>query len=511
MNLLTDPVFALTGDGKVSLPQLFSEMAQGRVSGFAALRPHQRPAWHMFLVQLAALSLWASGHRELMTSVDAWTAALRHLTKDHEDDSPWQLVVADKTKPAFLQPPVPKGLAWSPIVTPDNLDMLITARNHDVKQLIAWDAEPEDWIYALVSLQTCEGFGGRGNYGIARMNGGSSSRPLLGLVPARSQADLSVNPSAWWSRDVRYLLDARDEGQIVAPGTSGGPALLWCLAWSEGEQLRLPDLDPWFIEVCRRVRMSNCEGKLSAHRATSKAARIDAKAFKGNTGDPWTPMHKDGKSLTLGSGDFDYNHLCNYLFSGDWVKPVLAQPRRAECRDMLLVAEAFARGNSKTEGFKSRVVPVPGAVVSNFTAQTLGTLAKAQMEEIKIFDKSLGYAIALLAAGGERDKVDKGHYHCALAARKRFDASADLLFFPSLWRRIMTVNAGCEERASARSDFLHNLWCAAQDEFTAAMSSVPCACVLRPRAEVRARRALHNRIRREYPDAFRTEKRDVPH
>ncbi|MCY4327816.1 MAG: hypothetical protein OXC53_09545, partial [Rhodobacteraceae bacterium] len=221
MNLLTDPVFALTGDGKVSLPQLFSEMAQGRVSGFAALRPHQRPAWHMFLVQLAALSLWASGHRELMTSVDAWTAALRHLTKDHEDDSPWQLVVADKTKPAFLQPPVPKGLAWSPIVTPDNLDMLITARNHDVKQLIAWDAEPEDWIYALVSLQTCEGFGGRGNYGIARMNGGSSSRPLLGLVPARSQADLSVNPSAWWSRDVRYLLDARDEGQIVAPGTSG--------------------------------------------------------------------------------------------------------------------------------------------------------------------------------------------------------------------------------------------------------------------------------------------------
>ena len=29
---------------------------------------------------------------------------------------------------------------------------------------------------------------------------------------------------------------------------------------------------------------------------------------------------------------------------------------------MVLVAEAFARGNSKTDGFKSRVIPVPKAV-----------------------------------------------------------------------------------------------------------------------------------------------------
>ncbi|MCV2445695.1 hypothetical protein [Paracoccus sp. DMF] len=29
---------------------------------------------------------------------------------------------------------------------------------------------------------------------------------------------------------------------------------------------------------------------------------------------------------------------------------------------MLLIAEAFALGNSKTDGFKSRVIPVPKAV-----------------------------------------------------------------------------------------------------------------------------------------------------
>ena len=512
MNLLADPILTLEEGREVSLPQLFSEMAQGRVSGFAALRPHQRPAWHMFLVQLAALSLSASGCRELPSSADEWTAVLRQLTPDHEDDAPWHVVVADTKKPAFLQPPVPEGLAWSRVPTPDCLDMLITARNHDVKQAIARDAAPEDWIYALISLPTCEGYGGRGNNGIARMNGGSSSRPLLGLAPARSPADLSIDPSAWWARDVECLLEARTKDEAAETGTHGGHSLLWCLDWPEGEQLELRDLDPWFIEVCRRVRMSESNGRLSAQRATSKATRIDAKAFKGNTGDPWAPVHKeDGKSMTLASGDFDYSRLCTLLFSGDWVKPTLARPRSDEKGDMLLVAEAFARGNSKTEGFKSRVVPVPGVVVSNFASKTMGTLAKVQMDEIRKFDKSLGYAIALLAAGGEREDVDKSHFRRASSAQERFDAAADVLFFPSLWRRVAALNASAKERESAKIAFLRSLWHATEAEFSAAMAAVPCASVLRPRAEVRARRALRNRIWKEFPTLFGTENRNEIH
>ena len=59
-------------------------------------------------------------------------------------------------------------------------DLLLTSRDHDLKQTVASRASPEDWVFALVSLQTSEGYGGRGNYGIAQMNGGSSSRPMLG-------------------------------------------------------------------------------------------------------------------------------------------------------------------------------------------------------------------------------------------------------------------------------------------------------------------------------------------
>ena len=228
---------------------------------------------------------------------------------------------------------------------------------------------------------------GAGGYnGIARMNRGSSSRPMLGLAPAK-YGDTSINPSAWWARDVQRLLAARKTGQVRGVGTSGGQALLWCVDWPEGEQLDLRNLDPWFIEVSRRVRLGDEGAAVSARRSRSKGTRIDAKAFKGNVGDPWAPVHKsEEKSLTLSSGDFDYTRLCELLFSGNWSVPLLALHERDEDGDMLLVAEALSRGNSKTYGFKSRVVPVPGRVVPLLSLPTLATCSKAQMEEITVFD-----------------------------------------------------------------------------------------------------------------------------
>ena len=183
MNLLTDPLLTLSNGSKVSLPALFAAMAKGDVRGFPALRPHQRPAWHMFLVQLGALAFWGAKREDPPVDAADWRADLRRLTPDHPDDAPWRLVVKERDKPAFLQPPDPGGLRWAEVSTPDALDLLITSRNHDLKQSVARQANEEDWIFSLVSLQTSEGFGGRGNYGIARMNGGSSSRPMMGLAP----------------------------------------------------------------------------------------------------------------------------------------------------------------------------------------------------------------------------------------------------------------------------------------------------------------------------------------
>ena len=512
MNLMIDPILSHTG-GKVSLPGLFSTMVRDEMVGFPALRPHQRPAWHMFLVQLAVLSLLTAGRRDLPEDESVWRAVLRTLTPDHEDDAPWQLVVNDNKKPAFLQPPDPGGLKWKKVTTPDELDLLITSRNHDLKQSVAKKAAVEDWVFALVSLQTSEGYGGPGNHGIARMNGGSSSRPMLGLVPKLPKgadiANLSVNFSAWWKRDVLSLIKMRVSKNEMGIRT---PSLLWCLDWVEGKQLEIVGLDNLFIEVCRRVRLNINGGILSAKRTNSKAPRINAKMFRGNVGDPWAPVHKsDGKGFTLSSGEFDFTQLNKLLYSGDWAIPPLAEPAPDEKGDMLLLAEALARGNCKTEGFKSRVVLVPGKVVPIFHSETAATYSKKQIDEIKVFDKALRNALALMSAGGDWDAVEKKHYNHTKEARNLFSKKVDRFFFYHLWQRLSVEEQSEDVKTEARYKFLKELMKAAEAELEAALPAMPCTVIRRPRAEMRARRFFFGTLRKEYEteDLYPWKKTDV--
>ena len=51
----------------------------------------------------------------------------------------------------------------NPVLTPDQLDMLVTSKNHDLKSTVAGQTNFNDWIFALVTLQTMEGFAGAGN------------------------------------------------------------------------------------------------------------------------------------------------------------------------------------------------------------------------------------------------------------------------------------------------------------------------------------------------------------
>ena len=500
MNLLDEPVLSHSRGETVSLPGLFAAMARQEATGFPALRPHQRPAWHMFLVQLGALAISRAGFDHVPDDEATWRAALGALTSDHPDESPWRLATLDWSRPAFLQPPEVDGARWSPVRSPDDLDMLITSRNHDIKQNISSRASAEDWVYALVSLQTCEGYSGRGNYGIARMNGGSSSRPMLGLAPA-SAKDMSADPSVWWKRDVSILTRGRKHDPGSQVGRVGGPALLWCLDWPEGHQLNLLKLDPLFIEICRRVRLRESDGKLLAFRANSKAARIDAKAFKGNVGDPWSPIDKKhGKSFTLSGGEFNYKKLVELLFSGNWKRPLLSTPSEYENDEMLLIAEAFSRGNSKTEGFKSRVVAAPRQILSVFESETAATLSKAQMDDIKVFDVALRNALALVAARGDRTALKADHYRRGALARKRFDRAADKRFFPILWLRLAAIGQDKGTEQAHRKAFLTYLHCHAKKEFDTALASIPCPALLRPRAESRGRREFQSRVRAEFPE-----------
>lgn len=493
-DLLHEPLIQ-TDRGWHSLPGLLAAMARGEVQGFPALRPHQRPAWHMFLVQLSTMALDAAGQQRLPQDDDSWRAALRALTPDFPDDTPWHLIGTDRSRPAFLQPADPGGLKWAPVATPDALDMLITSRNHDLKREIARNAAPQDWIFALVSLQTMEGFGGAGNYGVARMNGGSSSRVMVTLAPAQS-GGTQVDPSAWWARDVTALLASRGGKGIT------GKALIWPDPWPEGRMLDLHALDPQFIEICRRIRLTLQGGRIIAERSTSKAARIAGKEAKGNTGDPWAPLHvAEGKSLTLGERDWTHELLIDLMFSDkrEWAVPPLALRQADEATGpMLLVAEAIGRGNSKTDGFKSRIVPVPMAMVRALFGTRPREVAPGVLVDIAAVDLALRNGLALVAAGGNREKVAKPHYARSQPARAALRQQADILFFPELWRRMAATND--DQMNVLRVAFLEDLSQRARAEFARALPAIPCTTLMRPRAETRGRQALerglHHAIRK---------------
>src|SRR5690606_39498139 len=60
-NLLHECLINTAPLGTLSLPGVLAALSRDDIDSFPALRPHQAPLWHMFLVQLAALALHGKG------------------------------------------------------------------------------------------------------------------------------------------------------------------------------------------------------------------------------------------------------------------------------------------------------------------------------------------------------------------------------------------------------------------------------------------------------------------
>lgn len=366
MNLLTTPVLT-TADpaghkSRRTLPGTLAALVRGDVSDFPRVRPHQRHPVHALLVQLAALALLAA-RRDTPPEEEAdWRDLLKGLTPDEPDDAAWCLV-SPPARPAFLQPPVPGGdlAKFKTIDTPDDLDVLISAKYHDVKSRVLPAGDAELWLYALVSLQTQEGFLGAGNYGISRMNGGFASRPALGLSE-------DGGASAAFGRDLDRALVLHDAlAKAHDMRSRGGLALIWLVPWDGVTSLSLDTLDVYYIEVCRRVRLVEVRGGLVARATVSKGPRIAAKDKKGDTGDLWAPLviEKDGrKSFTADARGWSYQQLVRLLFpvasrKGETIEraPLQAIADTDSPDNLTMLARVLVRGQGKTEGSTSAAFP----------------------------------------------------------------------------------------------------------------------------------------------------------
>jgi CRISPR system Cascade subunit CasA len=354
-DLLADPLLTWRDrarrKGKTTLPGVLAKLASGELSDFSRLRAHQLHPWCMFLAQLAAIALRRAGLSDARVGEDEWRQLLLALTGGAHE--PWALVVEDLAKAAFFQPPVPEGTldGWKTSEHPDDIDILVTAKAHDVKPSLIASGELEAWAYALVTLQTMQGYPGRGYTRIARMKGGYGNRARVGYSP-------SLELGARFIRDVQVLLGAWES--LASSGfRDDGTSLVWTVPWDGRGSLARDALSPHFIEVCWRVRLCG-RIRVRCLYTTTSDRRCLSEVEDGDLGDPWIPIEREGGALTVGRRGFDYRLLVRLLAEDEFAAPAAQQLLPGDDESMLLLASALARGQGKTEGLHERSLPVRG-------------------------------------------------------------------------------------------------------------------------------------------------------
>ncbi len=497
-DLLEEPFLGVeTKDGArsgASLPEVLTLLGRDDVRAFTGMQAHQQHGWHAFLVQLAAIALHRSGESDPRQRAERWRELLLALTKRRE---PWCLVVEDLAEPAFMQPPVPEGTLEGfkdAQRFPDEIDVLVTSKNHDVKAARIAAPRPEHWAYALVTLQTMEGVMGAKTYGIVRMNSGAGSRPVIGFAPA-------LNLGSRFTRDVQVCLATRGEiAKRYGYRPRNGKTLLWLDEWRGSDSLSVEELDPVFIEICRRVRLVEVNAVISARRCPTDCQRIAGKSLKGNTGDIWTPVSsKRGSAFTASKNGFSYD-VFHELLLGQEYAPGAALSFRDGEREMVAIGNVLARGQGETNGLHERHLPVPPKAANIIRRPEsrieLARLAKERVDLVStVQNRVLRPALKVLLQGGpEKLKQDDDRPDTWVHAH---DSAVDAIFFERLWADIE------RDAVEAAREWARLVIELARRQLDAAIDGSPVPAARRYRAIAVAERvfegAAHNHVSIAFP------------
>ncbi|MES1945000.1 CRISPR-associated Cse1 family protein [Salinisphaera sp. PC39] len=503
-NLLLDDVFGIqlpSGERQsLSLPTLLQALGRGEVENLTGIQRHQADAFHIFLCYLAGTVLNREGESDPVQDDTFWRNGLRLLT-GRDDDDAWTLVVDDPTRPAFMQPPTPSTKEFETYkpkaATPDELDVLQTAKNHDLKGARLSGATAEAWALALISMQTMSGYGGSGNYGICRMNGGYGSRPCVAY-------NTDLQPSHRWKEDVTRLLE-RLETMLCEPWPyqRNGNCLLWLISWDGKAGLGLNALHPFFIEVSRLVRLIAAGKTITAVGASAKTVRITvAKETKGNVGDPWTPIRrKDQSALNVQGRGFDPEQLRDLILANVNHQPAPMQSLSPDKGPAWFHASALARGEGTTNGYhEARIYITPKAkklLLQHGEAQDrLGKLSDWALTRARdVRSKALRPALFALVEGGpeewpDTNRREAGHWVDSWLAR--YDQHWASGYFPWLWQ---TIN---QTDDAVRAEWLSELQTQAIRVLENALQTAPQRTGRRYRGKVRATGLFHGAFRRHF-------------
>lgn len=494
---------------RLSLPSLLALLTTGADLNFVALRPHQQPAWHAFLVTLAFHCLEAAGTTELPGDAVGWRTLMQGLTPEFPDGEPWCLVVDEWEKPAFLQSPCAvkqRDDYKRRQESVQEIDLLITSKNHDEKlgkmhrpQAVDADA----MVYALVSLQGFAAYGGRTLYNTMRMNGSSSSRSQFRLVFERGAG-------AEFLRDLKALLAHADSMWHAAAetgldiGTRQTLRLLWLPAWGD-DSLSLRDVHPWCLEVTRRVRLGMDDKGLHSFVAGSASARVAAKDRAGLVLDPWVPINRkdaEPKALTVSKDSFQYYKLAPILFDpAQFELPVLAQPGADEMQQRAgatLVAQVTVGGNCTTDGVIRREVFMPLPVLRRRSQSPYALALRSQ----QFIDAASTVQRSVLRPALIQffDGSDAPNWKSPDALRAvqtwtaLFETQVDEVFYTKLFESI----GGDLMDEPAAAAWFQVMKPIAAGVFLAAVEAMPCSVVSRLMARGRAQRVFDNGLKKHF-------------
>lgn len=496
IDLLTEPIFRVrtTDDTtEASLPELMARLSEGEPIEFAGLQAHQSHPWHAFLCQLAAIALNAAGRSEVRGVAAAdWHGMLLALTDGARE--PWCLVVPDLAKPAFMQPPVPEGsmdVLKNAAEHPDLIDLLVTAKNHDVKRRRFSLPQAEHWVYALVSVQTSDGFGGRSIYGIVRMNGGYGSRSCV-------CAAISDANGARFVRDTGLLLATRDDRTLGYGFSRHGISLLWTVAWNGSKALTLADCDPDVIEICRRIRLLRQDDRLVARHVGSHGQRIAADEAHGNLGDPWIPIRRsDGAALT--AKGLGYALLQEVLFGADYEPSPASRVLSDDGDTPVFLARLLVRGQGKTEGYFERAIPCPTKTKRLLNLEEgrtkIGSLAKQRVELVTMVRNQVLKPALLTLLQGAPSSLDFKDDRADPLTRK-LDRQVDNVFFPALFEGVDS------DPGLALRQWIEVVLSFAQGILEEACHSSPLPTARRYKAICAAEAVFYGAARKRFPDNF---------
>jgi CRISPR system Cascade subunit CasA len=500
-NLICEPLIGIVSRGRgreeVTLPGAMALLSSRDDIEFTGIQAHQTHAWHAFLVQVGALALHAEGSGEIEGDEATWAKRLRRLTKGQ--DEPWALIVEDLSLPAFLQPPVPEGTLDNFSLegeTPDGIDILVTAKNHDVKTRRMARARMDHWIYAIVSLQTMQGYSGARKYGIARMNGGKGNRCGFACAAKDDWSSRFIRDTSIWLNCRSTLIDQFD----YMP--DNGASLMWLLPWDGETSSPLAKCDPFFVEACRRIRLRLQAGQIRVYALPTSSRRVDS--TKGATGDIWVPISRDeSKALTVSGGGFTYKLVTEKLFSNDWLPGGSMVVQAADGDTPIMLMEALVRGDI-TEGMYRRVLPMPRKTrMLMQTAegrQLLGRLARERVDVVALVRKSvLRPALTAFVQGGpdeldyDEKRMDRWVDH--------FEREVDHDFFSQLFTDIDASEGTQEERAIA---WKWKVLALAKTTLDLAITQTPVPLARRYRAVAAAQRYFRTMRRKHFPELFTT-------